>query len=250
MATLAHTAGVCIYQGEIVANPQKENGHLDLANEIVDQLCHYRISGEEYQVLWVILRKTYGWNKKEDRISISQFYSMTGMKKPSIVRALKKLHNKNIVSKKATGLGNVWSLNKDYHTWTIVSKKATPVAKELTGSSKKANTALAKKLHTKDTITKDTIQKTVAPTKQFFESVIKRDSKYEGIIQFLISRKVPEKLARLEIDKFTSYWTEPNQSGTKEHWQLEKTFEVRRRLLNWLSRVKFQPKERVGKSYD
>jgi hypothetical protein len=87
---------------------------------------------------------------------------------------------------------------------------------------------------------------------EFFKSVSDGDSKYEGIIQYLVQeKKIPEKMARNEIAKFTSYWTEPNQSGTKERWQMEKTFEVQRRLTNWLSRVKMpQSKERVGKNYD
>ena len=39
-----------------------------------------------------------------------------------------------------------------------------------------------------------------------------------------------------EFKKFVLYWTEPNKGGTKERWELEKTFDVRRRLYNWLSR--------------
>lgn len=38
-----------------------------------------------------------------------------------------------------------------------------------------------------------------------------------------------------EMKKFTAYWTEPNGSGKKERWELEKTFEVRRRLATWIS---------------
>lgn len=39
-----------------------------------------------------------------------------------------------------------------------------------------------------------------------------------------------------EIKKFFIYWTEPNKSGTKVKWQMERTFEVKRRLATWLSR--------------
>jgi phage replication O-like protein O len=86
-----------------MANPQKENGYTVIANEILEALMRIRLSGEEWKCLLVILRKTYGWNKKEDKISLSQFVLMTGMKKQSVHRALKKLSSKNIssVSKKA-----------------------------------------------------------------------------------------------------------------------------------------------------
>lgn len=40
-----------------------------------------------------------------------------------------------------------------------------------------------------------------------------------------------------ELKKFFVYWTEPNKSGTKQKWQLERTFEVKRRLYTWLSRA-------------
>ena len=56
-----------------MANPQRENGHVDIANEIMDKLCRYRIPGEVRQVMDTVFRKTYGWNKKADRISLSQF---------------------------------------------------------------------------------------------------------------------------------------------------------------------------------
>ena len=44
-----------------------------------------------------------------------------------------------------------------------------------------------------------------------------------------------------EIIRFVSYWTEPTQSGHKTRWELQKTFEVSRRLATWFSNVnKFQ----------
>ena len=44
-----------------MASPQVENGHIDIANTIADKLCSYRLSGQEWQIIWVILRKTWGW---------------------------------------------------------------------------------------------------------------------------------------------------------------------------------------------
>jgi DNA-binding MarR family transcriptional regulator len=42
---------------------------------------------------------------------------------------------------------------------------------------------------------------------------------------------------KVEMRKFYSYWTEPNKSGTKVKWELERTFDVKRRLYTWLSRA-------------
>ena len=49
-----------------MASPQREEGHIDIANEIVDQLCRYRIPGQEWQIIWATLRKTWGWAIKND----------------------------------------------------------------------------------------------------------------------------------------------------------------------------------------
>jgi len=95
-------------------SPQVENGHTDIANEIIDYLCGYRISGEEWQVLWVIIRKTYGWHKKQDWISLSQFCELTQMPKSSVCRAIRKLIVKKVIIKN----NSVYLFNKNYSMWT------------------------------------------------------------------------------------------------------------------------------------
>ena len=38
------------------------------------------------------------------------------------------------------------------------------------------------------------------------------------------------------IDKFVAYWTEPNKSNTKFRYELEKTWDLQRRLNTWVER--------------
>jgi phage replication O-like protein O len=144
-----------------MANPQIEDGHVDLANEIVEQFCRYRISGEEWLVLWAIIRKTYGWKKKQDRISLSQFSQMTGMKRQTVLRAINKLSSKKIIGviKNDDSGINIYSFNKHFDQWEPLSKKITVSSKKIMGVIKKDNRVSSKKGHTKDTITKDTITK-------------------------------------------------------------------------------------------
>lgn len=139
-------------------NPQLEEGYIRIANEIWKALGHYRISGEEWLVLNCILSKTYGFNKKKDKISLSQFNEYTGMKKPSIIRAIKKLISKQIVSKSANDGINIYSFNKLYSTWKSLAKVLI-VSNIANDVSKSANKSLAKVLHTKDNI-KTLLQKT------------------------------------------------------------------------------------------
>jgi phage replication O-like protein O len=144
-----------------VANPQIEEGHLDLANKIVEALARIRLSGEEGQVLWVILRKTYGWHKKEDRIALSQFTQATGINKQGVHRALNKLSSKKIivVIKKDYENINSYCFNKDFDKWIPSSKKITWSSKLIKGVIKIDKRVSSKKMNTKETITKETITK-------------------------------------------------------------------------------------------
>jgi phage replication O-like protein O len=108
-----------------MASPQIENGYTKIANELLEALARIRISGEANQILLVILRKTYGFNKTEDAISLSQFHLFTGIKKPSITRAIRKLEELNIINRKANGAIKIYQLNKDYSTWRPLPKKIT-----------------------------------------------------------------------------------------------------------------------------
>lgn len=146
-------------------NPQLEDGYTRFANQILVDLCCYRLSGEEWQVLLCVFLKTYGYRKKEDWISLSQFHELTGMKKPSVIRAVKKLVSKNIVSKKANGKTCLYSYNKIKTTWNPLAKKLiTPnnseiVSKRANGVSNIANKSLQKSYPQKkqENDTKETI---------------------------------------------------------------------------------------------
>ena len=47
-------------------------------------------------------------------------------------------------------------------------------------------------------------------------------------------------IIKREIEKFVDYWIEKNKSGTKERWELEKTFEVYRRIKKWFDLAKIE----------
>lgn len=71
----------------------------------------------------------------------------------------------------------------------------------------------------------------------------------EEIIKGLLEKGLPEPAVRKEIAKFVSYWTEPNKSGTKQRWELQKTFEVKRRLTTWFGNIReFQNNSNVPKA--
>ena len=136
-----------------MANPQIENGHVDLANDLVEALAKIRLSGEESQILWSILRKTYGWHKKEDHISLSQFSLMTGIKRQNVLRALTKLASKKIIAviKKDDSIINMYRIQKDFDNWQPLSKKIT-TPKTVINIDKRGE---SKMMHTKENNTKE-----------------------------------------------------------------------------------------------
>ena len=129
--------------------PQLENGYTKIANEIMDALVAFRIPGEERQCLDFIIRKTYGYNKKEDIISNSQFVSATGMKKGNVSRAVKNLVSKNIVIKSDNKQVPTYRFNKNYKTWKVLSKLQ-PVINMTTAVIKSDNKLLSKVMDTKE----------------------------------------------------------------------------------------------------
>lgn len=96
-----------------MASPQCEDGFTKIANETVEEFCKLNLSAYEWRVLWVVFRKTYGWHKKRDNISISQIQELTRLDRRNISRSIIKLINKNIIFRNDQDI----EFNKDYDTW-------------------------------------------------------------------------------------------------------------------------------------
>lgn len=67
-------------------------------NIIFDLMQH--ISAAQFAVLMVIVRKTYGWQKVEDIISLSQIAEATGLSQRNVHDALKSLVEQNFVTRR------------------------------------------------------------------------------------------------------------------------------------------------------
>lgn len=144
-------------------NPQKENGYTAIANEIMEALARFRLPGEARQMLDVIIRKTYGFNKKKDQIATSQFMKATGLHNFSIHRARARLLLAKMitVSKNANSQILTYSFQKDYDKWIPYAKKHTVSKNANHCKQKSAQTYRNNAIHKrhKDTITKDSSAK-------------------------------------------------------------------------------------------
>ena len=79
-----------------MTSPQP-NKFTEISNKLLDALVKIRIPGEARQVFDYILRRTYGFGKKKDQISLSQFVEATTLNKRSVERAIKKLKNMKLI---------------------------------------------------------------------------------------------------------------------------------------------------------
>lgn len=107
------------------ASPQTENGFTRIANELLEEVLLYDYpSASALKLLLCVMRQTYGYNKKEDIISISQFQKHTHLSRPTVVYWLDRLVKALLLVKgdKLYKSGFKYSLNKNYHQWKLLVK--------------------------------------------------------------------------------------------------------------------------------
>lgn len=107
-----------------MASPQCENGYTKIANELLEAMAIHRMAGQEYQILFAIMRKTYGFGKKQDNISLNQLSEMTGLDRRRIHALIQKMVIRNIITVTNNGdrSPKSISINKDYESWKSVTK--------------------------------------------------------------------------------------------------------------------------------
>lgn len=208
-----------------MASPQKEDGYTAIANEIMEALSRYRIPGEQMQCLLFILRKTYGFNKKWDAISNSQFTKATGLDKSSVCRAINGLIDKNIVDKNVNPLIPRYQFNKNYKKWKVLTKKST-VDKKVNDRLQKSQQVLTKKSPTKD-IPKETITKDIPPKKLVTKKSLKKDmSDFD-----LFWEAYPYKVRKQDSIKI---WLNPKKKkGRPSIKELIEILEIQKISINW-----------------
>jgi phage replication O-like protein O len=124
-----------------MTTPQKEKGFLGLAsgsaeNDLWLALIRAQLSGTEYQIVLFVIRKTYGYGKKEDWISLSQFMKIAGRSKQGIIDAITAIEGKQIIHVRREFQKNFYSFNKKFSEWSLVNtgvpvKKNVPVSSPL-----------------------------------------------------------------------------------------------------------------------
>ena len=216
-----------------MADVQRENGHLDIANELAEAFARHKFSPDEWRILWVVIRKTYGWQKKADMISLSQFATMTGMKAAHCCRALSRLVSRNVITRSGnthsgnthsgnTNSGNTvreYAIQKDFDAWSQVSTTCS-------GNTHSGNRVLPKQVDTNTTITNTKIQESGVEKP-------KRKKRTQDEAQDLSSLEIPDfLLASEEWKKQWAQWIE-HKASIKNHVTLIAARANIKRFTEW-----------------
>ncbi|MDR5611422.1 MULTISPECIES: replication protein [unclassified Arsenophonus] len=68
-----------------------ENGYTRIANELLESLASSDLTSRQLKVMLAIVRKTYGFGKKFDRISDSQIAEVTSLSRQNVNKAKNEL---------------------------------------------------------------------------------------------------------------------------------------------------------------
>jgi phage replication O-like protein O len=142
---------------------QVENGNFTrIINPLLDALIKIPFRGCEVQIAMFVIRKTYGYGKKQDSISLSQFSLALGRSRQTIVDGLKNLQLVKIVRlvKKGDSImsSNIYEINKYIESWELV--KMSRLVKRNRGTSLELTQKLVKiARHTKDNTKDNTKEK-------------------------------------------------------------------------------------------
>lgn len=131
-----------------------DEGYTRLANELYEELIGANLTRNQAKVAHAVCRKTYGFNKKMDRISDGQLSQLTRLPRQKVNKAKNELIQMKVLVRDGMLIGP----NKNLSEWSVPEchQDGVTVTKTVTKSVTKTVTALSPKQgHTKDTITKD-----------------------------------------------------------------------------------------------
>lgn len=92
-----------------------ENGYTRIANDLLEAILAIDLSKQQYKVLMAVIRKTYGFNKKTDRLTNSQISDLTGIAETRVCTA----KNFLIDAKILLVVGREIGVNKVYSEWDL-----------------------------------------------------------------------------------------------------------------------------------
>lgn len=118
--------------------PQVEDGYTRIANDLLEQVMAAPFTLRELRVVMAVVRLTYGWNRKQARVTGGLLAKLTGLPDTIAAKVLSGLIAKNVVLRHG-GSRSPISLNKHAEEWRLEAVKHTPPAPKLKCSESEQN---------------------------------------------------------------------------------------------------------------
>ncbi|EQA9883757.1 replication protein [Klebsiella variicola] len=99
------------------------NGYTRIANEIQKLKPRLRMSGREWQCLEAVIWLTYGWNKKQDRVTNTVISELTGLSDSHVSDAIKLLAARGIIFSHKHGVMKTVGINTELSDWILDKPK-------------------------------------------------------------------------------------------------------------------------------
>ena len=93
---------------------------------MLDAIVRFGFSKRQLTVLLAIARKTYGFNKKTDDMTVQQLANQTSIDRAHVSRAISELEAIGAVLKQHGKYGYVLGIQKNYSKWGAVPKQHVP----------------------------------------------------------------------------------------------------------------------------
>ncbi|EIW3447151.1 replication protein [Salmonella enterica subsp. enterica serovar Newport] len=140
-----------------------DDGYTRFANELLEAIASSDLTARQLKVMLAYVRKTYGFNKKTDRIADEQIAQLTGLSRQNVNKAKKELISMNCLFMDGNQIGvnrevSAWQFSKCLQVSNFVSKLETKnVSKLETLNVSKLETHKRHSLKTKENINKPPI---------------------------------------------------------------------------------------------
>ncbi|HAW5817123.1 TPA: replication protein [Escherichia coli] len=140
-----------------------DDGYTRFANELLEAIASADLTARQLKVMLAYVRKTYGFNKKTDRIADEQIAQLTGLSRQNVNKAKKELISMNCLFMDGNQIGvnrevSAWLFSKCLQVSNFVSKLETKnVSKLETLNVSKLETHKRHSLKTKENINKPPI---------------------------------------------------------------------------------------------
>ena len=129
-----------------------DDGYTRIANELLEAVMAADLTARQLKVVLAVIRKTYGFGKKFDRITNTQIAAMTGIHHTHVCKAKNEMIAMNIIVTNGLAIG----VNKVISDWNFsISQNGKSLAETANETlAKSANTHKPTQLNTKETIQK------------------------------------------------------------------------------------------------